>query len=222
VKTKRLSTGSVRRFSGFRDVRYPRLSNRAGRRAVHNNRFANLIESYRLATKERPPTGYILVRNLPDSRGFRAWWTKPGDELVLCDCEWRPDLGKHYRVQRPGSSAKRFRRRRAGPRSRRRSRTTTPRSGSISAPSSRKASTRTSNAAMPSSPSPSPASSRRRRATAGGASRTTSARSRRTRPRSTTSPATISRGSQARRISKASAPVASKSSTCPIPSTISG
>jgi hypothetical protein len=67
---------------------------------VHNNRFANLIDSYRLATKEPPPTGYILVHNLPDSRGFRAWWTKPGDELVLCDCGWRRDLGEHYRVQR--------------------------------------------------------------------------------------------------------------------------
>jgi hypothetical protein len=83
---------------------------------VHNNRFANLIDSYRLATKEPPPAGYILVHNLPDSHGFRAWWTKPGDELVLCDCGWRPDLGEHYRVQRPGSSAERLRRRRGRPR----------------------------------------------------------------------------------------------------------
>jgi hypothetical protein len=117
VKTKRLSTGSVRRFSGFRDVRYPRLSNRAGRRAVHNNRFAKLIDSYRLATEVSPPTGYILVHNLPDSRAFRAWWTKRGAEFILRDCGWRPDLGEHYRVQRPGSYAERLWRRRGRPRS---------------------------------------------------------------------------------------------------------
>jgi hypothetical protein len=78
---------------------------------VHNNRFAKLIDSYRLATKVSPPTGYILVHNLPDSRAFRAWWTKPGTEFVPCDCGWRTNLGKHYRVQRPGSYAERLWRR---------------------------------------------------------------------------------------------------------------
>jgi hypothetical protein len=67
---------------------------------VHNNRFAKLIDSYRLATKVSPPTGYILVHNHAGSSSFRAWWTKPGTEFVLCDCGWRPDLGKHYRVER--------------------------------------------------------------------------------------------------------------------------
>jgi hypothetical protein len=82
---------------------------------VHINRFAKLIDSYRLATKELPPAGHILVHNLPDSRVFRAWWTKPATEFVLCDCGWRPDLGKHYRVQRPGSYAERLWRRRDKP-----------------------------------------------------------------------------------------------------------
>jgi hypothetical protein len=76
------------------------------------NRLASLVDSYRLATKEPPPAGHILVHNRPDSRAFRAWWAEPGDEFVLCDCEWRPDLGEHYRVQRPGSNAERLWRRR--------------------------------------------------------------------------------------------------------------
>jgi hypothetical protein len=85
---------------------------------VHNNRFAKLIDSYRLATKEPPPAGHILVhdnvKHTPstqqDTRGFRAWWAKPGNEFVPCDCGWRPDLGEHYRVDRPVSLAERMRR----------------------------------------------------------------------------------------------------------------
>jgi hypothetical protein len=76
------------------------------------NHLSKLVESYRLATKEPPPPGHILAHNRPDSRGFRAWWATPGAEFVPCDCGWRPDLGKHYRVQRPGSNAERLGRRR--------------------------------------------------------------------------------------------------------------
>jgi hypothetical protein len=70
------------------------------------NRLAELVESYRLAT-EQPPPGHILIhsrstpRTNPGSSGFRAWWSKPAAEFVLCDCGWRPDLGKHYRIHRP-------------------------------------------------------------------------------------------------------------------------
>ena len=84
------------------------------------NRLAKLVESYALATEQRPPPGHILVHNRVMStprthqgfRGFRAWWTKPGAEFVSCDCGWRPDLGEHYRVERPGHSAYRIERRR--------------------------------------------------------------------------------------------------------------
>jgi hypothetical protein len=82
------------------------------------NRLAKLIESYRLATKQRPPAGQILVHNrvetgprtAPGTGRFRAWWAKPGTEFVPCDCGWRPDLGEHYRVDRPVSLAERMRR----------------------------------------------------------------------------------------------------------------
>ena len=44
---------------------------------------SSLVDSYRLATKEPPPAGYILVHNRPDSRAFRAWWAEPGEEFVF-------------------------------------------------------------------------------------------------------------------------------------------
>jgi hypothetical protein len=73
------------------------------------NRLRTLVESYRLATAQPPPAGQILAhsqiirnkRTLYETRGFRAWWATPGTEFVLCDCGWRPDLGNHYRIQRP-------------------------------------------------------------------------------------------------------------------------
>jgi hypothetical protein len=73
------------------------------------NHLKSLVESYRLATERPPPPGQILVhsqiihqnrRLFEGSRGFRAWWTTPGRKFVVCDCGWRADLGKHYRVQR--------------------------------------------------------------------------------------------------------------------------
>jgi hypothetical protein len=85
------STRSTGPLYPSRQVRYRvfrRIEQDAG--TVHNNRFAKLIDSYRLATKEPPPAGQILVHNRPDSRGFRAWWTTPSAELVLCGCGWRP------------------------------------------------------------------------------------------------------------------------------------
>jgi hypothetical protein len=50
------------------------------------NHLASLVDSYRLATKEPPPAGHILVHNRLDSRDFRAWWAKPGEEFVLGLC----------------------------------------------------------------------------------------------------------------------------------------
>jgi hypothetical protein len=86
------------------------------------NHFARLLKSYQLATKQPPPPGYILVHNRlsapqkrQGTRGLRAWWTKPAAEFVLCDCGWRPDLGPHYRVQRPGPLVERRGRRRIMP-----------------------------------------------------------------------------------------------------------
>jgi hypothetical protein len=82
------------------------------------NRLGKLLDSYQLATKQPPPPGQILVhdrptnplRTNPAARGFRAWWAEPGAEFVLCDCGWRPDLGEHYRVDRPISFAERVQR----------------------------------------------------------------------------------------------------------------
>jgi hypothetical protein len=75
------------------------------------NRLSLLVDSLQLATKQPPPRGQILVHNqirsAPEgydgARGFRAWWTKPGREFVICACGWRPDLGVHYRIWRAGA-----------------------------------------------------------------------------------------------------------------------
>jgi hypothetical protein len=87
------------------------------------DRLRKLLDSYRLATRQRPPRGQILVHNRVDhttrtgqgTRGFRAWWTKPAAEFVSCDCGWRPDLGEHYRVERLGPLIPRRRRTRVRP-----------------------------------------------------------------------------------------------------------
>jgi hypothetical protein len=42
--------------------------------------------------------------------GFRVWFDDPHDNYVECSCGWRPDLGEHYRVDRPISFAERVRR----------------------------------------------------------------------------------------------------------------
>jgi hypothetical protein len=52
------------------------------------SRFARLLESYRLATKQPPPPGLVLVHNqlsgppLRQGKSFRAWWAKPAAEIV--------------------------------------------------------------------------------------------------------------------------------------------
>jgi hypothetical protein len=72
-----------------------------------SSRFARLLESYRLATKQPPPPGLVLVHNQlsgptpRQGKSFRAWWAKPAAEIVPCTCGWRPDLGDHYRIHRP-------------------------------------------------------------------------------------------------------------------------
>ena len=58
------------------------------------------------------PPGKALVHNnvRPTRqlglRGFRAWLVDPDDDRqsrrVVCDCGWAPELGKHYRIPRPG------------------------------------------------------------------------------------------------------------------------
>jgi hypothetical protein len=76
------------------------------------NSLFSLVESYSLATKQSPPPGQILGHSqitqnkrklFEGSRGFRAWWAAPGRKYVLWACGWRPDLGEHYRVQRPNT-----------------------------------------------------------------------------------------------------------------------
>jgi hypothetical protein len=96
--------------SPIREARLQPDRTRDSRSATLANHLSKLVESYRLATKQPPPPGYILVHNRPDPRGFRAWWATPGAEFVPCDCGWRPDLGEVYRVDRPVSLTQRMRR----------------------------------------------------------------------------------------------------------------
>jgi hypothetical protein len=62
----------------------------------------------------RPPKdGKVIVHNHvhpenfhrryePGLRGFRAWLSEPGPNLVLCDCGWAPKAGDHYRLDDAG------------------------------------------------------------------------------------------------------------------------
>jgi hypothetical protein len=52
------------------------------------------------------PDGEWLVHNNVrptsrlGSRGFRAWLADPDDSRwKLCDCDWAPELGDHYRLR---------------------------------------------------------------------------------------------------------------------------
>jgi hypothetical protein len=49
------------------------------------NRLSELVESYRLAAKQSPPPGHILVHGRVTARtpDFRAWWATPGEEYAL-------------------------------------------------------------------------------------------------------------------------------------------
>ena len=60
-----------------------------------------------------PPAGFILLHNnvkhgartRQGTNGFRAWFSLPSAEHLVCDCSWRPELGKHYRIDRQTLSA---------------------------------------------------------------------------------------------------------------------
>src|SRR5258707_1004806 len=60
-----------------------------------------------------PPAGFILwhnnvkhdARTRQGTNGFRAWYSLPSAKHVVCDCGWRPELGKHYRIDREALSA---------------------------------------------------------------------------------------------------------------------
>ena len=57
------------------------------------------------------PAGWVVVHNdvqptrRLSSRGFRAWLTGPSDRLSVCECDWAPELGEHYRVNLDGDAA---------------------------------------------------------------------------------------------------------------------
>jgi hypothetical protein len=58
------------------------------------------------------PKGFILFHNhvrhtartRQGTNGFRAWFSPASDKYVVCDCGWRRELGKHYRVVRKSDS----------------------------------------------------------------------------------------------------------------------
>ena len=59
----------------------------------------------------RPATpGRVLVHNhvrpaqRSGTRRFRVWEIDPSSRYEVCDCGWRPELGAHYRVRRPGAA----------------------------------------------------------------------------------------------------------------------
>jgi hypothetical protein len=52
------------------------------------------------------PAGRVLVHNQVypvarrnGTRGSRHWLQLPADNLEVCDCEWAPELGDHYRIK---------------------------------------------------------------------------------------------------------------------------
>jgi hypothetical protein len=76
------------------------------RMAARSRRALPRRKARLLRRASRTTQGY--VRRLRDlEKGELAqsrkstWRAEPAAEFVLCDCGWRADLGKHYRVQRP-------------------------------------------------------------------------------------------------------------------------
>jgi hypothetical protein len=76
------------------------------RRRIENER-AGLVVEYLFTLPAVIPTNRVLVHNNVrptrrlGSRGFRAWLSPAGyQHLVACDCDWAPELGQHYRVER--------------------------------------------------------------------------------------------------------------------------
>jgi hypothetical protein len=53
------------------------------------------------------PLGMVVVHNhvkpahRPGTRGFRAWFEETSAKVEPCDCGWRPELGRHFRMNRP-------------------------------------------------------------------------------------------------------------------------
>ena len=51
------------------------------------------------------PVGQVLVHNSVrptrrlGSRGFRAWLSAPNTKLRVCNCQWAPALGRHFRTR---------------------------------------------------------------------------------------------------------------------------
>ena len=60
---------------------------------------------YLYAIPAEVPAGRVVVHNSVrptrhlGSRGFRAWLAEPSERLVLCTCEWAPEIGEHYRLR---------------------------------------------------------------------------------------------------------------------------
>jgi hypothetical protein len=54
------------------------------------------------------PAGFVLIHNFQPrsartrqgTNGFRAFFAPPAERYVVCDCGWRPELGKHHRLVR--------------------------------------------------------------------------------------------------------------------------
>ena len=58
-----------------------------------------------LLTGGARPSGMVLVHNhvVPPAkrsgtRGFRFWLQPPDAGVVVCDCGWRPELGRHFSI----------------------------------------------------------------------------------------------------------------------------
>jgi hypothetical protein len=44
---------------------------------------------------------YPVTRKRPGTRGSRIWTQVPDEDVELCGCGWRPELGPHYRSGPP-------------------------------------------------------------------------------------------------------------------------
>jgi hypothetical protein len=93
------------------------MPRRLTRRQKANLAFARSTgKEYLFSMPKAVPAGHLLVHNhvRPSRRiglnGFRIWLATQVDAppLVLCDCDWAPELGPHFRVafsaQRGGSN----------------------------------------------------------------------------------------------------------------------
>ena len=75
------------------------MSDLMGMRAMYLNKIPGEV-----------PADLVVVHNSVrparrlGTRGFRAWLADRSsmDRLEVCDCDWAPELGEHYRVRRDG------------------------------------------------------------------------------------------------------------------------